>query len=300
MKKIFYLISICFILCLSVKAGVWLRNQSLKQGEAIKITGLLYKTSKGESFLNECSLNFENKSYKFYKNIVDWQEYIGSDKKNGFEYIARIPTTPLSADGTQAMVLKCPVGEESFNIDLKKGEFPLQKIKLSPSKSSLTATKKELQAISKTLQTKSESRLWKEYEKWSPPTSAPVSSVYGLRRSYNGVLEKDYFHKGLDYAAKAGSLVKSPADGKVILTGREKEGFSIHGNCVGIDHGQSVITIYLHLSEISVKEGSLIKKGDVIGKVGDSGIATGPHLHFGLYVGGQSVNPNPWFEAAQI
>lgn len=78
------------------------------------------------------------------------------------------------------------------------------------------------------------------------------------------------------------------------MVGRVAQGFRVHGNIVGIDHGQGVTSAYLHLSRISVKEGEFVQTGQVIGAVGATGAVTGPHLHWGLYVQGQSVDPQPW------
>jgi len=76
--------------------------------------------------------------------------------------------------------------------------------------------------------------------------------------------------------------------------GRESQGFKIHGNVVGLDHGQGVASILMHLARIDVKEGDVVKAGQVIGTLGSTGASTGPHLHWGLYVHGQSVDPVPW------
>ena len=72
------------------------------------------------------------------------------------------------------------------------------------------------------------------------------------------------------------------------------QGFELHGNTVGIDHGQGVTTIYIHLSQIEVQEGQMVEAGERIGRVGSTGISTGPHLHWGLYVNGECVDPAPW------
>ena len=77
----------------------------------------------------------------------------------------------------------------------------------------------------------------------------------------------------------------------VILTGTVEEGFQVHGNTVIIDHGQGLISVYLHLSAITVHEGQLVNAGEVIGKVGHTGISTAPHLHWGTYLYGTSVDP---------
>jgi murein DD-endopeptidase MepM/ murein hydrolase activator NlpD len=80
----------------------------------------------------------------------------------------------------------------------------------------------------------------------------------------------------------------------VALVGKVSQGFRVHGNVVGIDHGQGVISIFMHLSRINVQEGDFVKAGEKIGAVGSTGASTGPHLHWGLYVNGQSVDPIPW------
>jgi len=78
--------------------------------------------------------------------------------------------------------------------------------------------------------------------------------------------------------------------------GREADGFVIHGNTVGVDHGQGVSSIFIHLSRIDVQEGDVVAAGQRIGAIGATGSATGPNLHWGLYVNGQSVDPVPWRE----
>jgi murein DD-endopeptidase MepM/ murein hydrolase activator NlpD len=128
------------------------------------------------------------------------------------------------------------------------------------------------------------------------PNSGRISTGYGLRRYYNGVFAKDYYHRGVDYAGGTGSPVMAPAAGRIALVGRVSEGFRVHGNVVGIDHGQGVTSIMMHLSRIDVREGQMVKAGQRVGAVGSTGAATGPHLHWGLYVHGISVDPAPWRE----
>ena len=86
-------------------------------------------------------------------------------------------------------------------------------------------------------------------------------------------------HLGIDFAAPKGTDIKSPADGYVTLA---ENGFYFTGGSIILDHGHGVSTMYAHLDEILVKKNELIKKGQVIGKVGSTGRATGPHLHFGV------------------
>ena len=128
------------------------------------------------------------------------------------------------------------------------------------------------------------------------PSRAPISSGYGLQRYYDGVFAEGYFHKGYDYAAGTGWPVVAPASGVIALVGAEADGFEVHGNCVGIDHGGGVASLMLHLDKASVAVGERVEKGQEVGEVGDTGIATGPHLHWGFYVSGESVNPADWLE----
>ena len=117
-----------------------------------------------------------------------------------------------------------------------------------------------------------------------------------LQRYYDGVFAEGYFHKGYDYAAGTGWPVVAPASGVIALVGAEADGFEVHGNCVGIDHGGGVASLMLHLDKASVAVGERVEKGQEVGEVGDTGIATGPHLHWGFYVSGESVNPADWLE----
>ncbi|MDX1917534.1 MAG: M23 family metallopeptidase [Candidatus Caenarcaniphilales bacterium] len=277
-----------------VEAGMWIRPSEIKQGETIFLSGLYWSFGDQYSLLGDCQLDFNGSTYPFYLDLVSPEEYKLSGGQNGYQFISRLPTTPLTKTGEHKIVLKCPLGEEKFNINVIDGKFPLQNIQLSAAKNSLSATEKEKRLVADALKTRSNFRLWDPQAKWITPSSAERSSAYGLSRKYNGVLAKNYFHKGIDFAASAGAPVKAPADGKVLLVGSEKDGFLVHGNCIFIDHGQGIISAYLHLTEAKVIEGDLVKMGDLIGTVGDTGIATGPHLHFGLYLNQENIDPNPW------
>lgn len=76
--------------------------------------------------------------------------------------------------------------------------------------------------------------------------------------------------------------------------GRVSEGFELHGNIVGIDHGQGLLSIMIHLSRIDVKEGDFVRAGQRVGAIGSTGAATGLHLHWGLYLNQVAVAPVPW------
>jgi murein DD-endopeptidase MepM/ murein hydrolase activator NlpD len=209
------------------------------------------------------------------------------------QFRALLPTTPLDAPG--GLPIRISVGEETqtLNLQLKKRAFPIQRIWLPPGKDG-NLSDYEFDQVDAFKKIVSPEKFWKG--PFLRPNNGPITTGYGVRRYYNGVFAKDYYHRGIDYAGNAGSAVIAPAGGRVALVGREKEGFVIHGNCVGIDHGQGVESIFLHMSRINVQVGDRVQAGQTIGTLGNTGASTGPHLHWGLYVNGLSVDPVPWRE----
>lgn len=112
-----------------------------------------------------------------------------------------------------------------------------------------------------------------------------MSSGYGVRR--DPIYGSSKFHTGLDFAAKTGTPVFATADGKVTEAGRQ----SGYGNCIDISHGYNYLTRYAHLSEILVKPGQEVKRGEMIGKVGSTGKSTGSHLHYEVRFKDEPQNP---------
>jgi len=124
---------------------------------------------------------------------------------------------------------------------------------------------------------------------WRGPFQAPVrariSDVFGVQRVFNGIVQST--HQGLDFRVPSGTPV-SAVNGGTILLARL---LYFEGNCVVIDHGQGLLTLYLHLSELRVKEGDRVNKGQEIGLSGGTGRATGPHLHLAARWQGIYLNP---------
>lgn len=112
-----------------------------------------------------------------------------------------------------------------------------------------------------------------------------MSSGYGYRR--DPIYGSSKFHEGLDFSASIGTPVYATADGEITVAKREAG----YGNCIDIDHGYNYLSRYAHLSEILVKEGSQVKRGQMIGKVGSTGKSTGPHLHYEVRFKGEAQNP---------
>lgn len=117
------------------------------------------------------------------------------------------------------------------------------------------------------------------------PVDASNSDVFGSQRIFNGVAQRP--HLGLDYRVSTGTPVQAMNDGTVLLA----RFLYFEGNCVVIDHGQGFLTLYLHLSEIKVKEGDPVKSGQEIGLSGGTGRATGPHLHVAVRWQGTYLDP---------
>jgi murein DD-endopeptidase MepM/ murein hydrolase activator NlpD len=116
---------------------------------------------------------------------------------------------------------------------------------------------------------------WSQDFVW--PARGPVSGVFGSQRIYAGVAGSP--HAGVDLAVPTGTPIHAPAAGVVRLA---QGPFTLEGNLVMIDHGYGLISVFLHMSQIDVAVGQKVAQGDVIGRVGGTGRATGPHLHWGM------------------
>ncbi|WP_456324894.1 M23 family metallopeptidase [Desulfonauticus submarinus] len=123
------------------------------------------------------------------------------------------------------------------------------------------------------------------------PVQGKVISLFGVKRVLNGNVRS--YHRGVDFRARLNTPIKSFSKGKVVLV---KEMF-FGGNTVVVDHGLGVYSLYMHLNRFTVKKGQIVQAGQVIGLAGKTGRATGPHLHFALFILGRPVNPLPLFKS---
>jgi murein DD-endopeptidase MepM/ murein hydrolase activator NlpD len=121
--------------------------------------------------------------------------------------------------------------------------------------------------------------------RFSAPADAAVSDVFGSQRIFNGQAQRP--HLGLDFRVPTGTPVAAMNQGTVLLA----RFLYFEGNCVVIDHGQGLLTLYFHLSEFNVKEGDQVKRGQEIGLSGGTGRATGPHLHVAVRWQGAYLDP---------
>lgn len=179
----------------------------------------------------------------------------------------------------------------SGTITLKARQYPQENLTVSPKmvnppKKELPRIREEQKLVGAALRTMTAPR------RWTTPPQPPLSTItltsnYGKQRVYNGVPRSG--HNGADIRAVTGTKVRAPFAGTVVLTG-----FHYYaGGSVYIDSGNGVITAFFHLSEINVKKGERVAKGQVVAKSGSTGRVTGPHLHYSLILGGQFVDPIP-------
>jgi murein DD-endopeptidase MepM/ murein hydrolase activator NlpD len=180
-------------------------------------------------------------------------------------------------------------------LGLRMRKYPEEHLKVAdkmvnPPKSEAARIKKEAQLATTARRTMTVKR------RWTTPPARPVSGIftssYGFRRVYNGVPRG--YHAGTDFRAAVGTSIRAPFAGTVVLTGHHY----YSGKSVYVDSGNGVISLFFHMSEIDVKKGDTVEKGQIVGKSGATGRITGPHLHYGLSLAGQYVDAAPLFETS--
>lgn len=269
---IFFALCAGIALVLPVKASIEVSKNMPAQGETVEISYKADgKVETGKS--DPAVLTFKDQSIKLFPT--------GSD---AYHCLLAIP-----AD-LKPGAYKIGVGDESIPLVVKDGKFPVQKLTLPKSKNNFLLSPGEKEAMNAAKAALSDKRLWKGT--FTKPCQARTSAKFGLKRIVNGRLLEDYYHSGLDFAGSLGQPVYACAPGRIVLAHKN---FRLHGNVVAIDHGQGVVSIYIHLQKITVKEGQMVAAGEQIGNVGATGRANGPHLHLSLYVNKVATNPMPWF-----
>ena len=193
-------------------------------------------------------------------------------------------TLEVNGETTTATITPYPYEEQ--HIEIKETR------KVNPQQNDMDRIGKEYNQMTPVYKSHSE-HLAAQWTEMILPTEGPYSSAFGLKRFFNGQARKP--HSGIDIAAPEGAPIIAPAAGKVVLTGD----FFFNGNSVFIDHGQGLISMMCHMSRIDVKEGDDIQQGDLIGAVGKTGRATGPHLHWTVSLNNARVNPKLLLRADQ-
>lgn len=192
--------------------------------------------------------------------------------------------TLRSAVGTQKLRRSIEIRQKVF----EEQHLTVKKSMVNLSKEDLARHSKEKKQVRAATGTSAPERFWTS--PFVRPVPGTVSSTYGLTRFFNGQPRSP--HSGLDLRGKTGTPIKAITSGEVVLTGNH----FFSGNCVYIDHGQGVVSMYAHMSEIVATQGQFVSAGEVIGKVGATGRVTGPHLHFSVKILGTYVDPLPLIE----
>ncbi len=252
--------------------------KTVEQGQFLLLEPALPQTETAQ-----VSLDFQGQKTPCYLNKGIWQ------------CLAAVPADAKT--GTQ--IFKVLAGEKPLpeeKIRVLNHRFPVEPLTLTKEKKNLLKSGEdkdaELKVIRAKLKIETPEKLWKG--KFGRPVEGKIESLYGEKRILDGKLRPNYYHRGLDLGAPHGTPLHASQDGQVILAGS----FIEEGNMVMVDHGQGVVTAYLHCSAMSVKEGDKVKKGDIVGKVGDTGVANTPHVHFGTYIHGTPIDPLYWFAKA--
>ncbi len=225
------------------------------------------------------SARFDGKPVLVVKEQENWLAIVGLP-------LTQKPGVASLSEGTRTL---------SFNVSSKK--YPEQRITLK-NKRQVNPDPADLKRIDREL-----AEQIKAYRSFSPtlpsnlmldkPVSGPLSSKFGVRRFFNG--EERNPHAGLDFAVPAGTPIKTPANGTVILVGD----YFFNGQTVFVDHGQGFISMFCHMSKIDVKPGQALRRGEVVGRVGATGRATGPHMHWNVSLNDARVDPAIFIGAFQ-
>jgi murein DD-endopeptidase MepM/ murein hydrolase activator NlpD len=206
----------------------------------------------------------------------------------GFSRCARVGPTTLILTQTD---WAGQTTTDSVNLSVTATTFVVQAIDLPPGKASLldaTLINKEEAQVAALVGRYTPSRLWSGA--FRQPVGGAITSNFGTRRSYNGGRVGACGHEGTDFDEDAGVPVYADARGRVVFAGLTQ----VRGNMVLVDHGLGVFTGYYHLSALDVQVGQMVEAGGLIGKVGTTGLSTGPHLHWSVWVNGEYVDPFEW------
>lgn len=195
------------------------------------------------------------------------------------------------ARSSSVLVLRLPGGKvDTRQLTVKQRSYKIQRIdglpgrKVSPTKKDLKRIAAERKLIRAARRAMSAEARFTAGFTW--PVTGRLSGIYGSQRILNGKKRRPHF--GVDIAAPKGTPIVAASDGRVVLV---HHGMFFTGKTVMIDHGLGVGTLYIHMDAIDVKKGDTVRRGQQIGRVGMTGRATGPHLHWGLTWRGLSLDP---------
>ncbi len=216
--------------------------------------------------------------------------------REGDNLLGFVGIDALTAPGIYQLTLNAndATGEShlfSRLLTLRDGGYQYENIILSATATSLlsdpTVTANELQLMANTVEPVTAARYWQGA--FQRASVGGITSDFGTRRSYNGGGYNSY-HGGVDFSAHSGTEVRAPASGRVMLARH----LHVRGNTTIIDHGLGLYSVLLHQDAIYVSVGDEVTAGQHIGKIGSTGLVTGPHLHWEMYLLGVKVDPLQW------
>jgi len=200
-----------------------------------------------------------------------------------------LPVSVKDVPGPAKITVSAGAAAESLQLPvvILKTVFPSQNVKLSPEIEALHSTPEEIALLTGFKEKISDTRFWGD--PLAPPVTGCMTSPFGVKRLHSGKPTGEY-HGGVDQRTPAGEAIRAVAAGTVTFA----QQFNVLGNAVGIDHGQGLQSMYLHMSKLVATPGAQVNRGDILGYAGSTGRSTGPHLHWVLYVNGVNVNPAQW------
>jgi murein DD-endopeptidase MepM/ murein hydrolase activator NlpD len=237
--------------------------------------------SLGGTFRLRCSIpvstaTFQGRSVRLFQ------------QSNGI-WFGLMPVAVADKPGQFAIEFLDPGGGSLRSVPVKiiDPHFPSQDVILSPEIEGLHSSPEEIKTLTSFRDAVSDTRFW--VDPLFLPVPGCMKSPFGVKRLHNGKPTSE-FHGGVDQRAADGAPIRAAAAGTIEIAQK----FTVLGGTVGIDHGQGLETMYLHMSKLEVEPGARVNRGDVIGYAGATGRANGPHLHWVIYVNGVPVNPAQW------
>lgn len=192
------------------------------------------------------------------------------------------------APGTHRIAIESGAARTRFSLLVTARKFATRTLNVNPEfvnppPSAVPRIEREATELQRIWQTSTSPKLWDGA--FVPPVPQPANSAFGTRTILNG--EPRSPHSGADFGSPAGTPIKAPNAGRVVLA----DSLYYTGNTIVIDHGLGLFSLFAHLSEIDAHAEDLVKTGDVVGTVGATGRATGPHLHWSVRINGARVDP---------
>lgn len=268
-----FLAGITFLFIFAFPVGARAATMSLKKGEVF-LYPINFKSADTALFGGVKIPVFDYAGKKYALIAVDVSKNVGNYNlriKNGEKELLKKLVAVKEATYTQT-IMKVPYKFAT----LPKGQ-----------QESVTKDKAPLVSLLSSLVTEPKAKLWKSPFR-NPLDIMTTTSSFGYKRIYTNY---STVHQGIDLRAKIGTPVYAISDGEV-LWGEDQKALYLEGPMIAIDHGDGIVSKYLHLSKIIVRSGAMVKAGDIIGYSGDQGAdVSGAHLHFAIKVGNASVSP---------